>query len=148
MVGALAIGIFWGWRYLTNPDHFPIRVVKLQAAYTHIDPRQVQQIVVPFVNRGFFGLNEARLQQTLLSTLPWIDKLELRRIWPDIVFIRITEYHPAAHWGNDKLIDVNGKLFSVPEASRLQNLPTINGPAAYQKQMWDLYVAMSKLYCH
>jgi cell division protein FtsQ len=144
MVGALAMGIFWGWRYLINPSHFPIRVVKLQATYTHIDPRQLQQIIVPFVSRGFFGLNEARLQQSLLSKLPWINKAELQRIWPDIVVIRITEYHPAAHWVSDKLIDVNGKLFSVPEASRLQNLPLLNGPAAYQKQIWDLYLAMSK----
>lgn len=144
MVGALTAGILGGWRYLTNPNHFPIRVVKLQAVYAHVDPRQVQHIIIPFVSRGFFNLNEARLQQALSSQLPWIDKLELRRIWPDTVFIRITEHHPAAHWGNDKLIDVRGKLFSVPEASRLQNLPVLNGPAAHQKQIWDLYVAMSK----
>lgn len=144
MIGVFAMGIFWGWRYLTNPTHFPIRVVKLQASYAHVDPRQLQQKIVPFVSRGFFSLNEAHLQQTLLSQMPWIAKVELQRVWPDIVLIRIAEYQPAAHWGNAKLIDVNGKLFSVPEANRLQNLPALNGPEAYQKQIWDLYLAMSK----
>ncbi len=145
IVGGFIGGILVGWHFLTDPARFPIRVVKLQAEHQHVDRRQLQQQIIPFVRQGFFGLNEAHLRRSLSSQLPWIAKVESQRVWPNQVIIKITERKPAVRWGDTKFIDVSGQLFTAPPDRYTQNLPLLNGPESEQKQVWGFYQTMARL---
>uniref|UniRef100_UPI0026053ADC cell division protein FtsQ/DivIB n=1 Tax=Dokdonella sp. TaxID=2291710 RepID=UPI0026053ADC len=48
--------------------------------------------------------------------------------WPDVVDLVVYEQQPYAHWGTERLISRNGKIFSVAGAEGVQGLPRLSGP--------------------
>jgi cell division protein FtsQ len=139
----LSIALFWGVSTLKNAEYFPIRDVKLFGVQ-HLNHQEVQTLLSPFVNNGFFAVDVERVKEQLLQ-LPWVDQVMVRRVWPDQVSITINEKTPIALWNGVSLLSSHGDLFSPAAATYPTALPQLIGPAGEQIMMAQYYSKMADL---
>ncbi len=142
VVAAVIISLIWGWRMIKDPNQFPIKVVKVQASYQHLDHQAIAQEILPFASRGFFNLNARELTDQLERS-PWVADVEVNRVWPDTVIIKITEQQPVAQWGKQALINSAGKIFTPPVNTFPAKLPLLNGADSQVGTLLQYYRDMS-----
>lgn len=68
-----------------------------------------------------------------VATLPWVEGVAVRRLWPDTVQIVITPREAVAAWQNDgviRLIDAQGKVVTTASAAQARGLPLVIGAGA------------------
>lgn len=140
----LLLALFYGWRWLSDPREFPVKSVKIQASYEHVDRQTLQAQILPYLNPGFIRLNTTALEEQLL-TFPWLAKVEISRIWPDTIVIKITEQQAIARWGNQSLLNTKGEIFTPPANTISANLPVLNGPVDETASMWKNYEQITQI---
>ena len=51
----------------------------------------------------------------------------MRRVWPNRIAVHLEEHHPAAFWGDDKLVNTEGEVFEANLGDvEDDNLPTLS----------------------
>jgi cell division protein FtsQ len=120
------VAVLNGW---IAADHWPIQRLRLTAEYERVSAEQVRSAVAPQLGRGFFAIDLAEVQRAV-SALPWIDRVEVRKRWPDLIEITLREHRAYARWGADRLLSDRGQLFTASGLEQLQGLPLLDGPDA------------------
>ena len=80
---------------------FPLRTLRVQGALQRVDEAKLRATVLPYARRGFFAVQPDRIQAAL-GALPWVERAEVRKHWPDVLEVRISEHRPFARWGKDR----------------------------------------------
>ena len=140
----LAVGLYeLGERLLPYADR-PIAKVSVQGELGYVSREAVQQRIAPFVEQSFFkvDLNGMRHQ---LEQMPWIAHVEVRRVWPDQVMVRLDEQLPIARWGGEALLNNKGQAFSPDDLSRYEHLPHLYGPKRAQQRVMQQYQMLSQM---
>ena len=88
--------LFVSWLY--KPGNFPIRKVELVNKLENQDSTELQQIAAGALNGGFFSLNVEQFRTELLTKLPWIKSVSVRKIWPNKLLVSIAEHQPVVRW--------------------------------------------------
>lgn len=140
VLAALVFGLIYGWRWLSDPQEFPIRKVKVQADYQHVDQQTLQAQVMPYLQKGFVRLDGRGLKQTL-STNPWIAEVDVQRVWPDSIVIRVTEQQAVARWNDGALLNSKGESFAPPPDTFPVDLPALHGSDDQMTLLWQQYQA-------
>lgn len=140
----LVVGLYdLGERLLPYADR-PIAKVRVQGELGYVSREAVQQRIAPFVEQSFFkvDLNGMRHQ---LEQMPWIAHVEVRRVWPDQVMVRLDEQLPIARWGGEALLNNKGQAFSPDDLSRYEHLPHLYGPKRAQQRVMQQYQMLSQM---
>ncbi|WP_278447380.1 cell division protein FtsQ/DivIB [Stutzerimonas kunmingensis] len=140
----LAVGLYeLGERLLPYADR-PIAKVSVQGELGYVSREAVQQRIAPFVEQSFFkvDLNGMRHQ---LERMPWIAHVEVRRVWPDQVMVRLDEQLPIARWGGEALLNNKGQAFSPDDLTRYEHLPHLYGPKRAQQRVMQQYQMLSQM---
>lgn len=133
-----------GFYYASDVERFPITTIKIAANYDHVTHKELEEVLSKYANESFFTLPLRKLQDEL-STLNWVDSATVKRIWPDILKIKILEKKPVAIWGN-ALMTAEGKLFNEEEAIPEDlNVPQFKGPLSQQVEVLQVYEKLSKI---
>jgi cell division protein FtsQ len=142
LVALPLVGLLNGW---FAADRWPVRQLEIEAEFGHVSTEQIRTAAATQFDVGFFALDLAALQQRV-AELPWVQKVEARKRWPDTVVVRVYEAQPYAHWGEQRLIGRDGRLFSVPGAEGLQGLPQLSGPDERLPDVLAFYSDAQKLF--
>jgi cell division protein FtsQ len=118
------VGVLQGW---FAASRWPVRQLQVQGEFAHVDAEELKKAVAPSLRAGFFALDLGRVRDAV-ADLPWVAQVEARKRWPDTLELRVSELHPFAHWGEGRLLDASGRLFLVPGADSVPNLPRLSGP--------------------
>lgn len=118
------VGVLQGW---FAADRWPVRQLQVQGELAHVNAEELKNAVAPGLRAGFFALDLEQVRNAV-AALPWVAQVEARKRWPDTLELRVTELHPFAHWGQGRLLDASGRLFVVPGADAVPNLPRLSGP--------------------
>ncbi|MGD9582823.1 MAG: cell division protein FtsQ/DivIB [Lysobacterales bacterium] len=110
-------------------ERWPFRRLVSHGAFVHVSEQQVKTIAQPLLSGGYFGADLDKVRSALQS-LPWVERVEVRKVWPDLLDISVFEREPVARWNGDRLLNRDGSIFSVPEQSFPPNLPSLFGPDA------------------
>lgn len=122
---------------------FPIQEVKVIGA-NHINHQQMQQLLRPFVSKGFFGVEVEEIKEKILQ-ISWVSHVSVRRIWPNQVWINIAEKKPVARWNKDSLLTSVGDLFIPREGEPSDDLPQFIGPDGKQIYILEYYNRINNL---
>jgi len=96
-VGLLTASWFFiSW--LTKPGNFPFKKVELVNQLENQKSKQLQRMTGNMMNGGFFSINVDQLRADLLSRLPWVKSVSVRKVWPDKLLLKIIEHKPVARW--------------------------------------------------
>ena len=83
---------------LLRPGAFPIKELRLEGEFDHLDPEVVQQAVLKGLGDNYFSLDLSRIEQAV-EDLPWAQEARVRRSWPHGLRVWVKEQHPVARWG-------------------------------------------------
>jgi cell division protein FtsQ len=68
---------------------------------------------------------------------PWVRAIQIQRIWPDTLVLRIEEHVPFARFGEDRLLSTLGVAYSPGDTRQFEGLPLIDGPANRSTQLFN-----------
>ena len=138
MFAIFLMAFIFAWLYLRDSKHFLIQTVRIEAPFVHTGPEKLKQRLMPYTKTSFFSVNVNRLQKVLMSD-PWVAKVSVRRVFPNSLLIKITEQKAVARWGNNSVLNADGKIFTPALNSIPNNLPMLYGPIREINQVWAVF---------
>jgi len=129
------VAIVNGW---IGAGHWPLRTLRVEGRLQRVDAERLRATVLPYASRGFFAVRLGDAQAAV-ARLPWVERAEVRKRWPDILEVRIVEHRPFARWGRDRLLSQHGQLFPSQGAGIPNGLPLLDGPDTRVADVVALY---------
>lgn len=127
--------------WLVRVPSLPVRQVIFAEPLVHTRQLEVEQVLPSALNGNFFSLNLETVRGAL-ETLPWVRKVEVRRIWPAKLEVTVEEHRPLARWGegSGELVDSYGEVFAaMPVQEELASLPLLHGPQGTAPEVLKRY---------
>jgi len=124
-----------GW---IGAERWPLTHLRATGRFERVDPALVQRALLPYAKHGYFAV-DLQAAQGAIAQLPWVDRAQVRKRWPDVLEVSITEHRPFARWGRDRLLSDRGRLFAARGAKVPAGLPLFDGPEAQAAQVVELY---------
>lgn len=127
--------------WLLRVPSLPVRQVVFANELAHIRRLEIEQVLPATLRGNFFSINLETVRVSL-EQLPWIRKVEVRRIWPARLEIRVEEHRPVARWGEARgeLVNSYGEVFSALAAEEeIGRLPLLFGPPGTAKEVLMRY---------
>ncbi len=138
--GILLLILAWfGWQQFHTQDAIskPVRYVKIEGAFQYTAQDALKKLLTPEIKRGFYHADMETIQQ-LISRLPLVEHVDVRRVWPDAVHIRIREQKPIVRWGDKALLNKKGDVLIPENIAEFKNLPLITGPEGQEKKLLEI----------
>ena len=89
-----------------------------------VSEKALLSLVEANISEGFWRLNLADIKQNLESHA-WVRQAEIRRQWPNRLYIGIDEYVPVARWNNYYLLTTTGDLVTPKSVLPFNHLPML-----------------------
>ena len=142
LVALPVVAVLNGW---IAGDRWPLRRLEVTGPFQRVSAEQVRAAVLPRIENGFFAIRMDPIRDAV-AALPWVERVEVRKRWPDQLVISLTEHRPFARWGHDKLLSEHGRLFAAPGSPDLQGLPELDGPPERVADVIALYNQAQQLF--
>ncbi len=127
--------------WLVRVPALPIKQVVFAEPLPHTRRGEVEQVLPAALKGNFFSLN-LDVVRASLQTLPWVRKVDVRRIWPAKLEISIEEHKPVARWGEGRseLVNSYGEVFAaqLPDEESV-GLPLLFGPNGTAQEVLTHY---------
>jgi len=137
------VAVLQGW---IGTQRFPLRTLRIDGAVAPDNARQVRAVLAPYARRGFFAV-DLPSAQAAVSRLPWVEHAEVRKRWPDVVEVRVTENRPFAYWGDAQLVSTHGTLFPRVAGLKLPaGMPRLGGDPRSVATVLALYAKSQALF--
>ncbi len=136
------VAVLNGW---IAGDRWPMRRLEVSGPFARVSAEQVRSVVLPQVQSGFFAIRMEPIRNAV-AVLPWVERVEVRKRWPDQLIVALNEYRPFARWGRDKLLSEHGQVFAAPGNPDLQGLPELDGPDGRVGDVVTLYNQAQSLF--
>jgi cell division protein FtsQ len=140
---AAAALIYAGAHAAIHSPLLPLRQLALQGELAHVTREQAEGAARLGGAGTFFSVDLDALRRAF-EALPWVRKVEVRRLWPERVEVAIEEHVALARWGSDtparRLVNTYGEVFEgeLPDAVRL---PQFAGPSGSAAELTRRYAA-------
>ncbi len=137
LLASLSLFVVWS----RHADRFPLRTIEVQSQLHFVKEAEIQANILPFLDKGFFWLN-VRAVQACVKQLPWVQTVDIRRVWPDRVVASVQEKTAQARWGEKGVLSTEGVIFYPEVATIPGQLPQFDGPASEALVMQQHYFAL------
>ncbi|HSH43284.1 MAG TPA: FtsQ-type POTRA domain-containing protein [Arenicellales bacterium] len=115
---------------LMDPASFPIRELTFEGEFEHLDKEALRERVAAAVDANYFGADLEAIERAAES-LDWVQRAQVRRVWPDGLRVRVEEHRLVARWGSKAWLNDRGEVveMSAPRQSELLRLAGPEGSA-------------------
>ncbi len=141
MLATLAALLVAAAVWLVRVPSLPVKQVVFVEALPHTKRGEVEQVLPGALKGNFFSLNLETVRGAL-EKLPWVRKVDVRRVWPAKLEISIEEHQPVARWGEapGELVNSFGEVFSgsLPD-DELSAMPLLFGPQGTAPEVLTRY---------
>jgi len=121
----------------------PISEVRVSGDMIFIDEGEIKTIIEDDISGGFFTVDLNHEREMLLQE-PWVEKVALRRLWPDGIEAFIEERKPIAFWNDDAYISDTGHVFKPETIDKSLDLPVLGGPDGQHNNVWKFMNVLYK----
>ena len=122
----LCVFVWQAQRWLVHPNTLPIKQVRIEGEFKHLSTETVSDTLTGQMKGSYFGVDSNTMVQRL-GQLPWVQDVNIRRVWPDLLVVSIHEKTPVARWNKTELLNTDGQLFRVKISADLSHLPQLMG---------------------
>ena len=130
-----------GMRAALRSPLFPVRSVEVLTPPRHAPREAIERVLRREIDGNFFGarLGELRLA---LEQLPWVRRVEVRRVWPDRLEVTLEEHVALARWAGGGAVNTHGERFA---GSADAGLPLFVGPEGSEGELAARYPRFADL---
>jgi cell division protein FtsQ len=121
---ATVLGLYSLFFLVIHLPIFPMKEVRVLGTLENVTREQIEATVRKQLAGNFFTVDLAGARQAF-ERLPWVRRVEVRRVWPDRLHVVLEEHVAIARWGDSGLVNSHGEVFSAASDARL---PVFNGP--------------------
>ena len=118
------VAVLEGW---IGADRWPLQTLRVHGTFERVDEERLRETLLPYARAGFFAV-ELRQAQDDVAALPWVERAEVRKRWPDVLEVTVVEHRPFARWGDAQLLSDHGRLFPAEGIDVPAGLPHLAGP--------------------
>lgn len=122
----------------------PINTVRMESPLQSVTEEEVRRLLARYTESGFLGMDVQDLRDELEQN-PWVARATVRRVWPDVLAIRIEEQKAIARWGESALLNVAGDVFEPPMRGTEHELPQLSGPSGAEALVLTRYQELHAL---
>jgi cell division protein FtsQ len=132
-LGAVAAGVLW----LVRSPFFPIRAIQLDGDLQRNSVPTIRANAAPQLAGNFFSV-DLQAGREAFETVPWVRRAVVRRVWPDVLAVRLEEHRAAALWEGqggeegasaERLVNSFGEVFEANVGDvEDDSLPVLAGP--------------------
>jgi len=141
---AALIFAYAGLQTLLRSSLFPLREIVVRGEMKHADAAEIEA-AVDGAGGNFFVADLAALRARL-EQVTWVRRVDLRRVWPDRIELRLEEHVAFARWGGGGLVNTFGEPFPAPiDDAVAAGLPLFAGPAGSEGELTRRYRRFAEL---
>jgi cell division protein FtsQ len=145
VLAMLAGGVVW----LAQRPYFDLAAIELEPVpdsdLHYVSPTSVRATIAGQMKGNFFTVNldDAR---RLFESVPWVRHAAVRRIWPNVLRVRIEEQQPLALWNQNQMINTWGEAFTANtgELDDETDLPHFYGPEGTEGLVVQRYAELAR----
>jgi len=134
----VSAGLYEGQRWLLDPSRFPLRHVHIHGELLNLDQTDVAKMVNSYLGQNFFALDIDALHATFAAN-PWIDRVSVRRLWPDTLAVSVRERTAFGCWGQNEMVAVNGQRFRPSNVRQPGPWPQLVGPDGHEMNLISVW---------
>lgn len=137
-----------GFQYLSKNVIKNLDSITIKGNINHSNSSSIRSNIISNVAGNFYNIDLDKTKQ-IFESISWINQAVVRRVYPNQIEVRLTEFKPKAIWGvreDMKLVDDSGAIFEAnAEEDEYDLMPQLIGPEGQGKLMLDMYkvVAMA-----
>lgn len=138
--------LYYLWITIAKPAiEKPINSIVVVADSKEVENSQIKEIIDnSVIGKSIFTMNANDLINQL-SSLDWVDKVDIIRTYPDKLSISMTFQKPIARWGDDTLLSDSNNLFKIKNNLDYTYLPSLFAPTMERNKILDNFRMISKL---
>jgi cell division protein FtsQ len=139
--GLTALAACFGALYwLLLPERFPVTQVEVLGKLERTTRAEIQA-ALPRASSNFFAADLGEVRASV-ERLPWVRRVNVRRVWPGRLEVSVEEHVALARWGDDALVNLQGERFV---ARTKESLPLFIGPGGSASEVTRRYRRFSEL---
>lgn len=123
LVALPVVAVLNGW---IAGERWPMRKLAVTGEFAQVDEAAVREAVLPHVQGGFFAVDLEAVRDSV-AALPWVQRVDVRKRWPDRLEVSLVEHLPVARWADGRMLSEQGQLFAAPPGAGA-GLPVFEGP--------------------
>ena len=132
---AAAMFLFAAAHALLRSSLFPLREITVLGTLEHTSASEIARATRTAVSGNFLAADLDAVRAAL-EQLPWVRRVQVRRVWPDRLEIALEDHVALARWGDAGLVNTYGERFAATSAERL---PVFAGPAGTEAEVTRRY---------
>ncbi|WP_261390174.1 cell division protein FtsQ/DivIB [Ferrimonas balearica] len=140
----LVQGGFWLKAFATSADQLPIEEVALIGERRFTADQEVRDALHTLERWSLFTADVGQIRD-VLAALPWVDRVTVRREWPNRLRVFLVEQQPVAHWDGEQWLNDRAEPFMAPPRDGLASLPLLSGPDGSAAKVWNMWQQLSEL---
>jgi len=137
---ALVLLVFTASALLLRSALFPLREVTVRGALTHTPHGEIERAGRAAAARNFFGVDLAAVRAAF-ERLPWVRRVDVRRVWPDRLEVTLEEHVALARWDGGGAVNTFGERCAAEADARL---PLFAAPAGSEAEVTRRYRLFSE----
>ncbi|MBI3562675.1 MAG: FtsQ-type POTRA domain-containing protein [Gammaproteobacteria bacterium] len=140
------IGVLSGLIIKANdPRTLPVRKIHAVGTFVHVNEQMLRDAVAGSIDGGYFGMDMIKMQRAV-EAIAWVDKANLRRVWPDTLAIEVQEQTAIARWAKGGLVNQRGVVFYPDKSTYPANLPLFTGPDTEEQHLTEIFQIAQKIF--
>jgi cell division protein FtsQ len=145
VLAMLAAGVVW----LAKRPYFDLSAIELEAMpdsqLHYVSPVSVRATIAGGLVGNFFTINLDDARE-MFESVPWVRHATVRRVWPNVLRVRIEEQQPLALWNENQMINTWGEAFTANtgELEDESALPQFSGPEGSESLVVQRYAELAR----
>ncbi len=119
----------------------PIDWVRVQGRLRHLQLGDLRRVTMPLLTDFWFL--DLQAIAAAVRRLPWVDRVRVERVWPNVVKLDIDEQSPRLRWGEKAFLNERGERFTPDDGAAYAHLPLLTGPEGYEMRLFSAYRKMA-----
>ena len=122
----------------------PIELIDISGGLKRVSIKSIDSHTNNLLNKGFLSFSASEVKKKI-ELLDWVQSVEIVRVWPNKIDIRIIEESLLGIWNDDLILNSSGKLYVVDQRSIPRNIPRLNGPQGSERDVMNLFMKLDNL---
>ncbi|MGL1957976.1 MAG: cell division protein FtsQ/DivIB [Colwellia sp.] len=135
---------WWVTKRVVGQESAPVTSVVISGEMPYTQQQDIIE-VIDDIDLGNFFLVDVNAVQELVSTLPWVYSVAVRKQWPNELKIYVVDQTPVALWNGDFLLNQFGRAFQADTSRLKQVLPKFFGPEGSEKIALKNFINLNDL---